>query len=442
MQELIEMKIGPYQIQRHLARGGMANVYLARNSETEQLVAIKLVHASAEDHCERFRREMLELGRLHHHHILPALAYGEYDSWCYLVTPYITGGTLTSLLAKGPLSLQAAGKLFAQLASALHYAHEQGIVHRDIKTSNVLMRDEQYACLADFGLVKRVGFDISLTQAGYLIGTPEYMAPELEGEEASPRSDIYALGVVLYQMLTGRVPFKGSSPVNIYLKQIREQPPRPSLLNPAIPFEIEEVVLRALKKNPRERYQTAQEFNAAYQHALTQVQFKQQTVSPAAKYLLEETLPTPQVRVVQTGSLRLPKVVQKRIILTSAQRKHRLAFTTVATIALFLLPALLVLSENNTPSTSFAQPAIQMVHHITHPILVATLVPSPTTVPSPTPNASPAHPKQIVPTNNPASLPVSINTPQNLNNSNGGTNSKAPKPLKPPKPPTNGKKHK
>jgi serine/threonine protein kinase len=433
MQELIEMKIGPYQIQRHLARGGMANVYLARNSETEQLVAIKLVHASAEDHCERFRREMLELGRLHHHHILPALTYGEYNCWCYLVTPYIAGGTLTNLLARGPLSLEAAGKLFAQLASALQYAHEQGIVHRDIKPSNVLMRDEQYACLADFGLVKRVGFDINLTQAGYLIGTPEYMAPELEDEEASPRSDIYALGVVLYQMLTGRVPFKGSSPVNIYLKQIREQPPRPSLLNPAIPFEIEEVVLHALKKNPRERYQTAQEFNAAYQHALIQVQFKQQKVSPVLKYLLEETLPTPQVRVVQTESLHLPNILQKRIIPTPARRKHKLTFTTLATVALFLLPALIVFSENQTPSTSLAQPSIQMVRHITHPISVPTTIVS--KIPTPV-STLPATPRPIVPTNNlaPASIPVSINIQPNLNNYNGGTNSKAPA-----KPPTKGK---
>src|SRR2546430_9573770 len=178
MQELIGAKIGPYQIQKHLARGGMANIYLARNveNETEPLVAIKLVHSSIGEFCERFRREAEEHYILRHDHILPVLAYGESNSWCYLVTPYMEGGTLTHLLDRGPLCVQDATEVFSQLASALHYAHEQGIVHRDIKPSNVLMRDEHYAYLADFGLVKHVGLDTSLTGPDYIMGTPQYMA--------------------------------------------------------------------------------------------------------------------------------------------------------------------------------------------------------------------------------------------------------------------------
>ena len=225
MQELIGRQFGPYQIQSHLARGGMANVYLAQNveTETEPLVAIKLVHTSTGDNCERFRRESKELCALHHDHILPVLAYGEQDAWCYLVTPYMESGTLTHCLNRGPLSLEDATEIFSQIADALQYAHEQGILHRDIKSSNILMKDRHYAYLGDFGLVKRIGLDTSLTISSFIIGTPEYMAPELAQKEASPHSDIYALGILLYQMLTGQVPFKGDAPIQVYLKHIQEQ---------------------------------------------------------------------------------------------------------------------------------------------------------------------------------------------------------------------------
>ncbi len=414
MQELIEMKFGPFQIQSHLARGGMANVYLARHVETEQLVAVKLVHTSAGNYYERFRREILEVSRLHHDHILPSLAYGEYDSWCYLVTPYIGNGTLSNLLARGPLSPQDAGILCAQLASALHYAHEQGIVHRDIKSSNVLMRNDHYAYLADFGLVKRLGLDTNLTLSGYLIGTPEYMAPELADEDASPRSDIYALGILLYQMLTGRVPFKGNSPVSIYLKQIREQPLRPSFLNPKIPFEIEEVILHALAKNPRKRYQTAQELNAAYQHALLQAQSRRKTAAEVSTYMSGDTLPMPQVRVIKTDSLCFPAPLQKDAVRAPLLRKQRLRFTALATMTILLLPALFVLTENRTPSTSLAKPAIQTLQHIESPISTSTAIyPSHPTTSIPIATSIPT---QIGPTNNQPLFSVPTTIPQSGRN--------------------------
>lgn len=267
MQELENAVIDHYQIQRRLARGGMAEVYLAQDTETEHPVAIKLVHTCAGDYCERFRREVRAVAMLTHEHILPALDYGEFQSWYYLVTPYIAYGTLARRMTEGHISLEEAGRVLEQLGSALQFAHEQGIIHRDIKPSNVLLEDGERVYLADFGLVKRVGEDTGLTVTGFLIGTPEYMAPELAEEEATPASDMYALGVLLYQMLTGRVPFSGSTPMGTYLKHIREWPLPPSAWNAELPPAIDRVVLRALAKEPRERFRTMKEFVAAYWQA-------------------------------------------------------------------------------------------------------------------------------------------------------------------------------
>ncbi|HZO72067.1 MAG TPA: serine/threonine-protein kinase [Ktedonobacteraceae bacterium] len=257
-----------YRIQHLLTRGGMAEVYLAQDTDTDQQVAIKMVHRSSGDYYERCRREVAAVALLKHNHILPALDCGEYESWYYLVTPYIEGGTLQNCLAQGPMTLEEAGKILEQLVAALQFSHDHGILHRDIKASNVFLRAKDYIYLADFGLVKNIENDYSITQSGYLIGTPEYMAPELVDLPATISSDIYALGILLYQMLTGRVPFTGGTPVAVCLKHIREQPVPPSHLNPLIPPAIEAVVLRALEKDPGKRFQSAQDLLRAYQEAL------------------------------------------------------------------------------------------------------------------------------------------------------------------------------
>jgi serine/threonine protein kinase len=268
MQQLEQVTMGRYHILRRLARGGMAEVYLARDAETDQVVAVKLVNTSVGDYYERFRDEIKAQLWLSHEHILPVLGYGEFESWCYLVTPYIAHGTLNDRLLQGPLSLEEVDIIFVQLAQALQYAHDKGIVHRDIKPSNVLIGDDTHVYLADFGLVKRVGANNGLTLTGYLIGTPEYMAPELAETEASPSSDVYALGVLLYQMLCGRVPFKAPTPIGVYLKHIRDIPEPPSTFNPAIPVEVERVLIRALEKDPCRRFQSAQALYLAYAQAM------------------------------------------------------------------------------------------------------------------------------------------------------------------------------
>ena len=272
MQELIGTTINHYQIERHLTRGGMSEIYLALDTQTQTTVAIKLVHSSNIDYCKRFKHEVKTVSSLQHDHILPAFSYGDYKDWCYMVTPYVEYGTLNRKLADGPLSFEEAGNILEQLSSALQYAHDQGVVHRDIKPTNILLQDGEHVYLADFGLVKRVGDNNGFTVTGYLIGTPEYMAPELAEEPASAKSDQYALGILLYQMLTGHVPFTAKTPLGVYLKQVGERPIEPATLNPAIPDSINDVILRALQKEPRHRYNTVYDFAQAYKKAYDAIQ--------------------------------------------------------------------------------------------------------------------------------------------------------------------------
>jgi serine/threonine protein kinase len=249
MQEIGIDMIGHYRALQLLARGGMAKVYLAQDIQTGKLVAMKLVHSSAGEYSERFRFEMETLAKLSHKHILPVINYGECESWHYLITPYIPRGTLNQQLKKGPLSCEHAGELLDQLAQALQFAHEQGLVHRDIKASNILMKDEHFIYLADFGLAKHVDEIGDFTRSGYILGTPEYMAPELAEEKATHLSDLYSLGILLYQMVTKNLPFTGINAINICIKHLRYFPPLPSLFNSNISEAVEDVILRALEKD-------------------------------------------------------------------------------------------------------------------------------------------------------------------------------------------------
>lgn len=276
MQKEIET-IGQYRIQRLLARGGMATVYLAQHMRTGKQVAMKLVHSGATEYSARFCSEIDLLVKLSHKHILPVIEHGEYDLWHYLVTPYISGGTLNQRLKKGPLSCEHAGKLLDQLAQALQFAHQQGLVHRDIKASNVLMRNEHFVYLADFGLAKSIDETGDFALSGYILATPEYMAPELAVDNATPRSDLYSLGILLYQMITGKLPFIGNNAINICLGHIREFPPLPSSFNANIPETVESVILRALEKDPLKRFQTVRELSQAYWKALQKDRYHQMT---------------------------------------------------------------------------------------------------------------------------------------------------------------------
>ncbi len=325
MMELDTILLNRYHIQRRLAWGGMSEVYLACDEQMQRSVAIKMVNSSDDEHYERFQREIATVKTLSHEHILAIYDYGRYGSWYYCAMPYVNNGTLSKRLAQGPLSQEEAGSIFMQIAGALQFAHERGILHRDIKPSNILLREDNFAYLADFGLAKKTDHESSITQAGCLIGTPEYMAPELAEKSADQSSDIYALGIVLYQMLTGQVPFKGASPLATFWKHIQEFPTPPSQLNPTIMQPVEEVVMRALEKNPRHRFPSVKAMASTFEQALAATKAEQ--IVPVMHSIL---LPQPSQRVV-----RVPKK-------TSAFRRASSVFVGLAAVFMLLvIPATL-----------------------------------------------------------------------------------------------------
>jgi serine/threonine protein kinase len=268
MSDLAGTHLGHYRLIRLLGKGGMAEVYLAYDEEKQREVAIKMISGHNVDYLERFMREVAAVDKLTHKHILPAYDYDSEGPWHYLVMPYMSAGTLRDLLEEGPLSPTAALELLEQIASALQFAHEQGIIHRDIKPSNILLRDPHYAYLADFGVARFVENSNRLTQTGALLGTPEYMAPDLAEGPATSSTDIYALGIVLYQMLTGLLPFVAETPLAVYWKQIRDQPEPPSEHQPGLSPAIDAVILRALEKDPRWRFHTPLELAEAFRQAI------------------------------------------------------------------------------------------------------------------------------------------------------------------------------
>src|SRR5437588_3729565 len=284
-------RLGRYRLLRRLGRGGMSEVYLANDELMHREVALKVVSSTHTEYIERFQREAEAIGNLHHDHILPAFDYGEQAPWHYLVMPYIEHRTLFELLEQGPLSLEDAGILLQQIAGGLQYAHDHGVIHRDIKPSNILLRDDLYAYLADFGLAKPVEGADKVTQTGVLLGTPEYMAPELADGPPNKSSDVYALGILLYQMVTGKMPFSGDNPLAVYLKQMREPPVPPSRIRPGIPRSVESVILRALEKDPRRRYDSPMSLARAYMQALhmQSLQPEPDASTPQAASLYETT---------------------------------------------------------------------------------------------------------------------------------------------------------
>lgn len=253
-----------YQVVSTLGRGGMAIVYKAYQPNLERHVAIKfLLHGPSDPTLiDRFKQEARLVAHLRHPNIVTVLDFGEDQGIPYLVMEYVEGETLLARLGE-PMTLSEALSIAGQVAAALDYAHRHGVVHRDVKPSNILLAEEG-CVLSDFGIAKPLEGAAHLTQTGVTIGTPEYMSPEqCQGLPVDARSDIYSLGVVLYEMLTGRPPFVGPTSMSVMLKHVGEPLPPPRRINPSIPPEVEAAVLRATAKDPAERYTSAAEMAAA-----------------------------------------------------------------------------------------------------------------------------------------------------------------------------------
>ena len=255
---------GRYSLQRRLGTGGMADVWLAEDIELSRPVAVKVLHerfAQDAQFVERFRREAAAAAGLMHPNVVGVFDRGEVDGTYYIAMEYVEGSSLKDLIDRG-LNVPQAVEITRQILAAEKFAHEHGIVHRDIKPQNVIVDPAGRVRVLDFGIARAGASEI--TQTGSVMGTAQYLSPEqAQGLDVAPSSDLYSTGVVLYEMLTGRVPFDGDSAVSIALKQVSEQPAPPSALNPAVPPALDAVVLRALAKDPANRFVSAEEFSRA-----------------------------------------------------------------------------------------------------------------------------------------------------------------------------------
>jgi eukaryotic-like serine/threonine-protein kinase len=251
-----------YRIDRKIGSGGMADVWLAEDTELDRSVAIKILHdrfAQDKEFVQRFQREAQSAAGLQHPNVVGIFDRGVFSDTYFIAMEYVDGPSLKDLV-KGGMGTQDAINFTRQILNAARFAHRKGIIHRDLKPQNVLIDDEGRARVADFGIA-RGGENSDITATGSVMGTAQYLSPEqAQGKPTTPRSDIYSIGVILYEALTGRVPFEGDSAVAVALKQVSETPRRPSAINPNVPPALDAVVMRALAKDPDARFKDADAF--------------------------------------------------------------------------------------------------------------------------------------------------------------------------------------
>jgi serine/threonine protein kinase len=287
--------LGPYRIINQIGQGGMANVYKAYQASMDRHVAVKVLPsqlAESKEFVKRFQQEARIIARLEHPHILPVFDYGEGDGVAYFVMRYLEAGTLKDRMQAGrPLPLHEIDRIFTQLTDALSYAHGHGVVHRDLKPANALVDSQGNLFLTDFGIAKLLeSASPRLTQTDAIMGTPAYISPEqAQARPVDQRSDIYSLGIILYEMVTGRVPFVADTPLAIILKHVSDPLPLPSLIKKDISTAIERVILKALAKDPQDRFETAAEFLGAWKRALDEAE--KETLHPES-----EEMPAPVPR--------------------------------------------------------------------------------------------------------------------------------------------------
>ncbi len=275
MADLEGSTLGRYELLHSIGRGGMADVYLANDPRFEREVAIKIFKREDEEMLRRFEREARVMASLQNSHLVPV-----YDSGSslldggyiyYIVMPYMDGGTLRSRIRNSPISLKTACQYLREIADALDYMHQQGIIHRDIKSSNILLDTDGRCYLADFGIARASAESTQLTTAGSVLGTVDYLAPELfvSNSPADRYSDYYSLGVLLYEMVTGKLPFTAENQIAVVAMHVNKLPPSPLTYIPNLPPAVESVMLRALEKQPALRYGSAKELADAFCRAVT-----------------------------------------------------------------------------------------------------------------------------------------------------------------------------
>jgi serine/threonine protein kinase len=462
-EDLVGRSIAGYRLLEVLGRGGMSTVFLAQRLDHPQdQVATKILLPSSIPTPEefvsfqaRFMREAQAAYRMHHPHILPVLGYGQEQDLFYMIMPVISGGTLATRLASTsePLPLAQIAEYLDQLAGAIDYANQHGVVHRDIKPSNVLIDTRGNVYLVDFGIIHLFDSGLyaldetptSLTTTGRMYGTPAYMAPErFKGELAEPATDIYALGILLYQLVTGQVPFSADNPLAVGMKHLNEQPRSPRSLRPDLPEPAEAAILKALAKRPADRFVTAAAFAAAFaaglkgqwsealfplptvmspELAATQVQ--QPAIAPVVPvpegpYQSNQMVlgPAPLAAYNQAPVAFAPTAVQPAPALPPRTRAGSPLLTGAIVgllLVLLLLAGLLAFSLQQSNSSS-SSPG-NKVHPTSTSGVPATTGTTPTLSPAASPTVSPA----VSPTATPGKTPTPTPTPGTTPTSTPGT---------------------
>ncbi|MBL7164037.1 MAG: protein kinase [Anaerolineales bacterium] len=284
---LVGHTLGAYQLVERLGQGGMATVYKAYEPVLDRYVAIKILpqfFARDPSFSHRFRREARAVAQLDHPNIVPIFSFGEEGEITYIAMRYVEGGTLKKIRGQVYAPEQAI-RLLLPIAQALSYAHKRGVIHRDIKPSNIFMADGEWPLLGDFGLAKMAEVSQKLTGTGVGMGTPMYMSPEQgQGDNVDHRTDIYSMGIMLYEMLTGDVPFRADTPMAIVIKHITAPMPIPREINPDIPEDLERIILKATAKSPDNRFQSVEEMCAVLEVMLSRLI----AVAPAAPMIFED----------------------------------------------------------------------------------------------------------------------------------------------------------
>lgn len=423
--------LGKYQLLERIGRGGMGEVYRARYlTACDDEVAIKVVRADLTEDptlSRRFLREVRALSRLSHPHILPPLEYGNRDGKLYLVMPWIRDGTLSQLLRErgGLLPVEEVVPLFVQLCQAVQHAHECGIIHRDIKPQNILVQDGQNVFLADFGVaLDSTQTYQTITREG--VGSVEYMAPEQARGHATERSDLYSLGVVLYQMLTGVVPFTGEHPIQVLLKHALDPLPDPRQFQPTLPLELVQILQAALAKDPGARFASARALADAVKQNKSAASQPTEPVDPPVYSSAGRPFQSADDEVWSAwpeewdsssqDALREPAIGRQRL------RTRHNALAAALTGVLLLLIGFAALGSHLGQSAQHARTAAQASHQPGAPGTsspTATPTPAPTHPPAASPTSPPAHPSGA-PSAPPAPPPSSAAPDQSQGTGNQG----------------------